>query len=70
MGAPDIFSVWGPLSKKYEYIGYETINCSTTHIDEIQNSIKCIVNIDRDDFFFKGYDFLGAPNVAGPQTVV
>ena len=48
-GAPDILSVGGPLSKKYDNIGYETIDCSTTLIVEIQNSIKNIVNIIRDD---------------------
>ena len=50
MVAPDILSVGGPLSEKYDNIGYKTIDCSTTFIVEIQNSIKNIVNIVRDDY--------------------
>ena len=65
MGAPDIFSVRGPLSEKYDNIGYETIDCSTTFIVEIQNSIKNSVNIVKKfktNFCFKGHDFLGDPD--------
>ena len=48
MGASDIFSVGGPLSEKYDNIGYETIDCSIILIVEIQNSIKNIVlNVKR-----------------------
>ena len=49
MGALDILSVGGPLSEKYDNIDYETIDCSTTLIVEIQNSIKNIVNVVGDD---------------------
>ena len=44
MGAPDILSVEGPLSEKYDNIGYETIDCSTTLIVEIQESAVFIYN--------------------------
>ena len=50
MGASDILLVGGPLSEKYDNIGYETIDCSTSFIIEIQNSIKNIVNIVGDDY--------------------
>ena len=51
MGAPDIFSVGGLLSEKYDNIGYETIDCSTTLIVEIQNLIKNIVKNVQIHFF-------------------
>ena len=52
MGAPDIFSVGGPLSEKYDNIGYETIDCSTILIVKIQNSIKNIITNVKTKFFF------------------
>ena len=52
MRAPNIFSVGGLLSEKYDNIGYEIIDCSTTFIVEIQNPIKNFVkNVETTLFF-------------------
>ena len=53
MGAPDILSVGDPLSEKYDNMGYETIDCSTTLIVEIENLIENIINIVRDDYILE-----------------
>ena len=66
MGAPDILSVGSPLPEKYDNIGYEIIDCSTTLIVETQNSIKNIVIIVRNDCILQ--TIFGALDVTGPQA--